>query len=215
MTGDIEIAFYQQFMVSLANLPNAIQKKTNAFPKKFAANPTSSGINFERLNGTNPDYRSVRIGKAYRAILLMPKSGNQYVMLWVDRHDDAYDWASRTEVRVHPRTVAATRRARWKRLQLPRNPRQFSRRASGGPGEPSDSTTSMRRSRSATTSTLGRARSSASGRSSAFATTWLEGYAIDRQRFEQNAAKSLVDDGRLVRTGEKRGIRYEMPSRSG
>lgn len=105
MTGDIEIVFYDRFLPALAELPNAVQRRTNAFIKKFGADPTSAGINFERIyNAANPRYRSVRINKAYRAILLMPEVGNQYVMLHVDHHDDAYDWAVRTQVQVNPRT---------------------------------------------------------------------------------------------------------------
>lgn len=105
MTSHVEIAFFDRFLPALQELPSGVQRKTNAFIKKFRTDPKSSGINFERINNAaNPQYRSVRIDKAYRAILLMPDSGNQYVLLWVDHHDDAYAWAVRTQVRINPRT---------------------------------------------------------------------------------------------------------------
>jgi superfamily I DNA/RNA helicase len=34
----------------------------------------------------------------------MPKKGNLYLLLWVDHHDKAYDWAKRHQTVVHPTT---------------------------------------------------------------------------------------------------------------
>jgi superfamily I DNA/RNA helicase len=39
--------------------------------------------------------RSVRIDEGWRGIVLKPEQGNLYLLLWVDRHDDAYAWAGR------------------------------------------------------------------------------------------------------------------------
>src|SRR5690606_35687766 len=35
-------------------------------------------------------------------IVLKPDKGNVYCLLWVDKHDDAYDWARRHKVAIHP-----------------------------------------------------------------------------------------------------------------
>lgn len=43
-------------------------------------------------------------GGTYRGIVLKPDSGNVYVLLWVDKHDEAYAWASRRTCSVHPTT---------------------------------------------------------------------------------------------------------------
>ena len=104
MIGRIQIAQSIDFLGAFAALPKTPQKKVGEFLAKFMANPTSPGINYERLNGTNPDYRSVRIDRNYRCILLAPRKGNTYVLLWVDKHDDAYDWASRKQTGVNPTT---------------------------------------------------------------------------------------------------------------
>ncbi len=37
-----------------------------------------------------------------RGIVLKPDLGNVYCLLWVDQHDDAYQWARRHKVAIHP-----------------------------------------------------------------------------------------------------------------
>ncbi|WP_333913427.1 UvrD-helicase domain-containing protein [Vibrio coralliirubri] len=100
-----DIAFGQEFVKSLVNIPPRQQKKVNDFISKFHKNPTSSGVNYEKINNAgDSNMRSVRIDQAYRCILLKPETGNTYVMLWVDHHDDAYQWAARHTCKIHPST---------------------------------------------------------------------------------------------------------------
>ena len=37
--------------------------------------------------------RTVRIDQKYRAVVLHPESGDVHVLVWVDNHDEAMDWA--------------------------------------------------------------------------------------------------------------------------
>src|ERR1039458_1185753 len=37
-----------------------------------------------------------------RGIVLKPENGNVYCLLWVAKHDDAYAWAARRRVAIHP-----------------------------------------------------------------------------------------------------------------
>src|SRR5690606_30469249 len=53
-------------------------------------------------DAADPNMRSVRIGIDYRGIVLKPDKGDVYCMLWIDRHDDAYDWARRHRITIHP-----------------------------------------------------------------------------------------------------------------
>ena len=46
--------------------------------------------------------RSVRIDESYRGIVLKPDEGNVYLLLWVDRHDKAYDWARKKRCIINP-----------------------------------------------------------------------------------------------------------------
>lgn len=99
------VALGDQFLMAFAALPKAQQRAVNQFVTKFRANPRSPGINYERIrNARDRNFRSVRIDGSYRGIVLRPDTGNVYVLLWIDKHDDAYDWAMRHRCEIHPET---------------------------------------------------------------------------------------------------------------
>lgn len=101
----IEVAIADTLFKSMQNLPSTAQKPVYEFITKFRNNPRSPGINYETIrNAREPNYRSVRINRNYRGIVLQPETGNVYMLLWVDNHDDAYDWAQRTRCTIHPAT---------------------------------------------------------------------------------------------------------------
>ena len=103
--SNLDVAISQDFFMAFAKLPKAQQKKVNEFVHKFRADPMSPGINYEKINdAANSNFRSVRIDQDYRGIVLKPDSGNVYVVMWVDKHDDAYDWARKNRCEVNPAT---------------------------------------------------------------------------------------------------------------
>ncbi|MFG0318244.1 MAG: 3'-5' exonuclease, partial [Planctomycetota bacterium JB042] len=64
---------------------------------------TSGGINLEAVRGAkSPNVFSARVSQGLRAILA--RDGGQHVLLHVDQHDDAYEWARRHRVDRHPVT---------------------------------------------------------------------------------------------------------------
>lgn len=90
----IKLFIYDKFFDAFSVLPQSIQKKTREFMKKFKENPTSNAINYEKITTFKDEcLRSVRIDQSYRAIIHAPKEGNNYHLLWVDNHDEAYKWA--------------------------------------------------------------------------------------------------------------------------
>ena len=100
-----KVALSKDFMEAYATLPRNIQRKVRSFTEKFRRDPTQSGINFERINqAIDPKVRSVRIDQAYRAIIVHPPLGDVYLCVWVDHHDDAYDWARNRRFEVNPRS---------------------------------------------------------------------------------------------------------------
>jgi superfamily I DNA/RNA helicase len=102
---ELQVAISQDFFTAFADIPRGKQKKVNEFVSKFRTNPRASGINYERINdAASPQYRSVRIDQDYRGIVYQPEKGNVYLMMWVDKHDDAYDWARRHKCHINPET---------------------------------------------------------------------------------------------------------------
>ena len=84
----------KDFHKATERLPNEIKKKVTAFFPKFKENPKSHAIDFEKIiSFKDRNLRTVRIDDDYRAIVGFPPSGNNYFMLWVDKHDDAHAWA--------------------------------------------------------------------------------------------------------------------------
>ena len=106
MLGDtFQVAILDEFFDAFARLPRQIQKKVTKFLRAFRENPTSSGINYEKIaNFEDPKLRSARIDQAYRAIVVKPDKGNVYLLLWVDHHDEAYAWARHKRVEINPET---------------------------------------------------------------------------------------------------------------
>ena len=107
MAGAVQIAMSADFLSAFAKLPRPTQRNVRAFITKFNANPTSSGLNYERIHGgRDTGMRSLRIDGDYRAIALQPERGNVHVLLWADKHDEAYTWAERHECRINAATGA-------------------------------------------------------------------------------------------------------------
>jgi hypothetical protein len=103
MTLAPKIAMSDDFLKSFAAVPRDQQQAVLTFVAKFRQNPTASGINYERIRDAgDPNMRSVRVNDNIRGIVLKPDVGNVYCLMWVDRHDDAYQWARRHRVAIHP-----------------------------------------------------------------------------------------------------------------
>ena len=93
------------FLGAFARLPRAQQRRVRALVDKFDRDSTAPGLNYERINNArNPRMRSVRIDRGYRAIVFDTGQGGLHLLLWADKHDDAYDWAMRHDCGVNPET---------------------------------------------------------------------------------------------------------------
>jgi superfamily I DNA/RNA helicase len=103
----IEIAFGSDFLTAFRCLPRQIQGKTDRFIDKFKQNPTAPGLNYEKItNARDSQLKSVRIDDNYRAIVQKPEKGNTYLLLWVDKHDQAYQWAQNRVCKINPESGA-------------------------------------------------------------------------------------------------------------
>ena len=105
MTQRARLAMSSDFLEAYAFLPKPQQRKVRSLITRFTADPTSPGLNYERVHAAD-NLRSLRIDRSYRAIVLKPKTGSVHLILWADKHDEAYDWARRHHCRVNPDTGA-------------------------------------------------------------------------------------------------------------
>lgn len=102
-----KVALSDGFLGAFARIPKAQQKKVQEFISKFRQDPTSNGLNYEKIHDArSPNVHSVRIDQTYRGIVLKPEQGTIYLLMWVDKHDEAYDWARRHDCSIHPLTGA-------------------------------------------------------------------------------------------------------------
>ena len=98
----LTVALSNDFFKAYGRLPEKARSKVATFISKFRANPRSSGLNYERIEGgKDPFIRSLRVDQDIRCIVRAPDGGDTYVLLWIDKHDDAYQWARRRTCHVN------------------------------------------------------------------------------------------------------------------
>ena len=107
MTFRPKVALSQDFLGQLSKLPAGAHAKVMKWATRFQADPTSTGINYENINGArDSNLKSVRIDKDWRGIVFKPSKGDVYVLMYVDHHDDAYRWAENRRLAINPVTGA-------------------------------------------------------------------------------------------------------------
>ncbi len=102
-----KVALSNEFLLQLAKLPANVHTKVMKWAIQFQADPKSPGINYENINGArDANLKSVRLDRDWRGIVFKPSSGDVYVLLYVDHHDDAYRWAENRKLTINPVTGA-------------------------------------------------------------------------------------------------------------
>lgn len=102
----MEFRIADTFTESLAKLRNEEQKavKTTAFDLQI--NPANPGLQFHKLDKVkDPNFWSVRVSRDIR--LIVHKTEKSLLLCYADHHDNAYRWAERRKLEIHPKTGAA------------------------------------------------------------------------------------------------------------
>ena len=101
------MAMSADFLSAFAKLPSQQQRLVRAMIARFERDSKASGLNYEKIAGAkDPNMRSLRIDGGYRAIVLKPAAGNVHILLWADKHDDAYWWAAHHACSINAETGA-------------------------------------------------------------------------------------------------------------
>ncbi|MGH9766087.1 MAG: 3'-5' exonuclease [Blastocatellia bacterium] len=91
------------FQAAQSKLNNEERGRVFTFIMKFDEDPSHPSISFERVQqAKSPNLWSGRVSKELRAIL--QKDGETWIAVYVGRHDEAYEWASKHIVGKHPLT---------------------------------------------------------------------------------------------------------------
>lgn len=102
----MEFRIADTFTDSLAKLTGDEQKavKTTAFDLQL--NPVNPGMQLHKLDrARDSNFWSARVGRDIR--LIVHRTDANFLLCYVDHHDEAYHWAERRKLETHPRTGAA------------------------------------------------------------------------------------------------------------
>lgn len=107
MVGDVmSIILSSTLSESISRLTATEQVAAKLTVYEFQVNPASPGLKFHRVEGArDPGFWSARVNSDLR--LIIHRAGESNVVCYVGHHDDAYRWAERRKIEVHPQTGAA------------------------------------------------------------------------------------------------------------
>lgn len=87
---------------NFGGFPVKVQKKVYEFVWKFQEDSTQPSIHLEPYHeAVDPKVRSVRIGDDYRAIVIVPEKGDNFLLMHVNHHDEAYRWCKNKRFEAH------------------------------------------------------------------------------------------------------------------
>lgn len=94
------------FSTSLVKLTNQEQSAVKQTAFDLQMNPANPGHSFHRVDrAKDKNFWTIRVNRDIR--LVVHKRGADILLAYVGHHDDAYEWAGRRRLEVHPKTGAA------------------------------------------------------------------------------------------------------------
>lgn len=102
----MEFRIAKTFEESLSRLTNDEQKAAKITVTDLQLDPSTPGLSFHKLDrAQDPNFASVRISRDLR--LIVHQLHGNLLICYVGHHDNAYQWAERRKLEVHPTTGAA------------------------------------------------------------------------------------------------------------
>lgn len=103
----MKLFIYDKFWDAFLKINKGTQSKVTDFISKFRNNSKSAAINLESISTfKDQSLRTARIDQKYRAILKEVKADDLYLLVWVDNHDEAMEWAKNKRIDWNEQTQA-------------------------------------------------------------------------------------------------------------
>ena len=102
----MKFLYADSFFKALNKLKAQEQKSSKITVFDLQQDPTAPGLRFHPVAGSKDQrFRSVRVNRDIRVIA--HKTEDSFLICYVGHHDDAYKWAERRRIEIHPNTGAA------------------------------------------------------------------------------------------------------------
>ncbi len=102
-----KLMVHRNILKNFSKLPSKVQKRVSELIEEFQQDPHSEAIGLHPLKETMLDAKVRGVKKlpdGYRAIVIAPEKGDTYLLVHIDTHDEAYDWARNKRFEVHEMT---------------------------------------------------------------------------------------------------------------
>nr|WP_321464383.1 UvrD-helicase domain-containing protein [uncultured Desulfobulbus sp.] len=97
---------HRNVLKNFNKLPAKVQKKISEWIDIFQIDPFDPAIGLHSLKESmlDPKVRGADLPGGYRAIVIAPEVGETFLLVHIDMHDKAYDWARNKRFEVHEAT---------------------------------------------------------------------------------------------------------------
>jgi len=101
-----KIALHKNFIKNFYKLPNKVQKRVSEFVDKFQKDPYDPSLHLHPVKESMLDKKvhGANLPDGYRAIIIVPDKGDTFLLVHIDTHDEAYNWARNKRFEVHEAT---------------------------------------------------------------------------------------------------------------
>ncbi|MEI6232645.1 MAG: UvrD-helicase domain-containing protein [Planctomycetota bacterium] len=103
-----KLMLHRNLLRDFGGLPTKVQKRVYELVERFQENSKDASLHLHPLKETmlDPKVRGANLVDGYRAIIIAPERGDTFLLMHVDKHDAAYDWAKNKRFEVHSMTGA-------------------------------------------------------------------------------------------------------------
>lgn len=100
------LMLHRNLLKNFSKLPAKVQKKIAEWIDIFQIDPYDPAIGLHSLNASmaDPKVCGADLPGGYRAIVIAPEVGDTFLLVHIDSHDKAYDWAKNKHFEVHGAT---------------------------------------------------------------------------------------------------------------